>query len=523
MNRFRRSQSSNQRTPEERERDRAEREQRRRADEVAAMDGSSPSVGQVGMGGWIHAPPRPVGAPIGWETPSGADAPTPLRPPNPPRQPLPEEPAPPTSPPPAPDGPPQVVPLRRRDEPSAPLDPAARAGADGRRRVGWRARAGKRAGMGVAGPGVGPRAAVGGPPRGGVGASAGPTRGRARRRVFAILAILVAVGLVWFLYSLFEPFKGDGHGQVAVTIPPGTGAQGVGDILARDHVVSSGFFFSIRAFLSGKRSDLHAGHYTLRRDMSYGAALDALTRKQAPVRAVKVTLPEGETRREMAGLARADGLTGSYLAASDRSSALSPSTYGAPRGTHTLEGFLFPATYDLVAGAPAQRLVTEQLAAFKRAFGRVNLSWARAHHLTPYDVLTTASMVEREAGVARDRPLIAAVIYNRLRLHMPLGIDATIRYALNDWTRPLTASQLRSPSRYNTRLHRGLPPTPIGNPGLASLEAAAHPAHVSYLYYVVKPGGHGEHLFATTFAQFQRDVARYQQARARNGGRSPTH
>jgi cell division protein YceG involved in septum cleavage len=105
---------------------------------------------------------------------------------------------------------------------------------------------------------------------------------------------------------------------------------------------------------------------------------------------------------------------------------------------------------------------------------------------------------------------------------MQLGIDATLRFALNDWTSPLTDSQLRLRSPYNTRIHLGLPPTPIGSPGLKSIEAAAHPAHVPYLYYVVKPGTCGRHAFATTSRQFDADVARYQQARARNGGRSPT-
>jgi UPF0755 protein len=105
---------------------------------------------------------------------------------------------------------------------------------------------------------------------------------------------------------------------------------------------------------------------------------------------------------------------------------------------------------------------------------------------------------------------------------MQLGIDATIRYAFNNYTQPLTASQLASPSRYNTRLRLGLPPTPIANPGLASIQAAAHPAAVPYLYYVVKPGTCGQDAFSTTNAQFQRDVARYNSARAKAGGRSPT-
>ena len=152
----------------------------------------------------------------------------------------------------------------------------------------------------------------------------------------------------------------------------------------------------------------------------------------------------------------------------------------------------------------------------------VDLSYARRKNLTVYDVVTIASMVERETRVARERPLVAAVIYNRLHAHQPLGIDATIRYATANWTRPLTKSELALDSPYNTRTRVGLPPTPIGNPGLASLEAAAHPARVGYLYYVVKPGTCGEHAFSSTFAEFQRDQARYNTARQAAGGRSPT-
>jgi uncharacterized YceG family protein len=130
-------------------------------------------------------------------------------------------------------------------------------------------------------------------------------------------------------------------------------------------------------------------------------------------------------------------------------------------------------------------------------------------------------MIEREAQLPRERRLVSAVIYNRLHDGIPLSIDATIRYATGNWTRPLRESELNRDSPYNLRKHTGLPPTPIGNPGLASLQAAANPAHVRYLYYVVKPGTCG-HAFSSTDAQFQRDVRRYNQARARNGGNSPT-
>ncbi len=241
-----------------------------------------------------------------------------------------------------------------------------------------------------------------------------------------------------------------------------------------------------------------------------------------PPQVMKVTIPEGYTRAHIAALAKDEGLTGNYLTASVRSTHLHPTRYGAPRSTPNLEGFLFPATYDLYTGASVNRLIDEQLAAFQENFGDSEIHRAHSLGVTPYQLLIVASMIEREAEVERDRPLIAAVIYNRLHQGIPLGIDATIRYALNDFSQPLTEAQLRDPSPYNTRLHHGLPPTPISNPGLASIEAAAHPAHVSYLYYVAAADGCGEHVFSDSFAQFERNAAAYREAVAKNHGQVPT-
>jgi UPF0755 protein len=247
----------------------------------------------------------------------------------------------------------------------------------------------------------------------------------------------------------------------------------------------------------------------------------------APLEIVRVTIPEGETRGQIARIAAREGLSGSYLASADRAATgsaplLDPARYGAPRGTRNLEGFLFPATYELYAGAPAGRLVAEQLQAFEENFGPEEIRRARALHITPYQLLTVASMVEREALLERDRPRVAAVIYNRLRLGMALGIDATIRYALKDFSGPLTEAQLQTSSPYNTRTHLGLPPTPISNPGMASIEAAAHPADVPYLYYVNGADGCGELVFSTSSAEFERNAGAYDEAVARNGGREPT-
>jgi cell division protein YceG involved in septum cleavage len=251
--------------------------------------------------------------------------------------------------------------------------------------------------------------------------------------------------------------------------------------------------------------------------------------RKTPVPAVaRVVIPEGSTRLQIARIAARDGLKGSYRGASKRSPLLDPTHYGAPAGTRDLEGFLFPATYDMFPGAPVSRLVQEQLTAFRENFSSSELAGAHALHVTPYQLLTIASMVEREAKVPGDRPKIAAVIYNRLKKGMPLGIDATIYYALEmqkglaTYTKELTEAQLQLNSPYNTRTHTGLPPTPISNPGLASIEAATKPAHVAYLYYVLAADGCGEHTFSTTLAKFEADAAAYQAAVKKNGGAPPS-
>jgi UPF0755 protein len=234
-----------------------------------------------------------------------------------------------------------------------------------------------------------------------------------------------------------------------------------------------------------------------------------------------VTIPEGYSRGQTAPLAEQDDLRGSYAKASVHSRYLRPARYGG-KGATSLEGFLFPDTFELMRHAPVSDLVQLQLEDFKRRIKGVDMGYARSKNLTTYDVVTIASMIEREAQVASERKLVAAVIYNRLHQGIPLGIDATIRFATGNYTQPLTASELATPSPYNTRTNQGLPPGPIASPGLASIEAAAHPAQVDYLYYVVKPGTCGQLAFSSTYAQFQSDVARYNSARAAAGGNSPT-
>jgi UPF0755 protein len=347
-------------------------------------------------------------------------------------------------------------------------------------------------------------------------------RGFALRVPRSPLFWAAAIGLIviaWFLVSLFQPFKGAGEGRVVVQVPRGATAGEIADLLAEEEVVASSTFFELRLTLAGRRSDVLAGTYTLARDMPYSDAIDTLTTPPSE-RTITVTVPEGYSREQTAALVTESGLDGSFEQASESSRGFDPARYGGD-GAENLEGFLYPATYELKPGASAEDLVADQLEAFEQNFSDVDLGYAKSKNLTPYDVLIIASMIEEEVMVPEERKLVAAVIYNRLADGEPLFIDATIRYATGNYTEPLTESELAIDSPYNTRTNAGLPPGPIGNPGIESIEAAANPSDADYRYYVVKPGTCGEHVFSTTQAEHDAAVARYEEAREAAGGKSP--
>jgi uncharacterized YceG family protein len=352
------------------------------------------------------------------------------------------------------------------------------------------------------------------------GRGSGGLFGRLRHHPFRIAGVVVALLVVWFLYALFQPFHGDGSGKVQVTIPKGSSVSEVADLLGEKGVIDSSTLFQIRVTLEGKRSDLLAGHFTLAHGMSYGAAIDALS--TPPVKRITtVTIPEGYSRSQAAQLVEEDGVPGSYTKATVKSKYLNPAKYGG-KGAKNLEGFLFPDTFELKPNAPVADLVQLQLQDFKRRIKGVDMKYAKSKNLTIYDVLIIASMIEREAGVPKQRKLVASVIYNRLHEGMPLGIDATIRFATGNYSKPLTESELAVESPYNTRTNAGLPPGPIDSPGLASIEAAAHPAKTQYLFYVNNPETCNELAFAKTEAEFEANVQKYEKAREEAGGNAPS-
>jgi UPF0755 protein len=234
-----------------------------------------------------------------------------------------------------------------------------------------------------------------------------------------------------------------------------------------------------------------------------------------PPKPFRVIFPEGFTRDQMAQ--RVQAVAKIARRKSHKPVAISSRTYLAatrkltvpcftPHVRSHVEGFLFPATYDFLAKTTSRQLIKAQVKAFCTNWKHVGLAYAKSKNLTPYDILVIASMVEKETLAPEERKLVAAVIYNRLHQRMPLQIDATLRYGLNiPPTQSILESQLRSDNPYNTRKLPGLPPTPIANPGLASIQAAAHPAKVDYLYFVRKPDKR-HHFFTaspTAFAQYE--------------------
>jgi uncharacterized YceG family protein len=245
------------------------------------------------------------------------------------------------------------------------------------------------------------------------------------------------------------------------------------------------------------------------------AAKTVVTTQLVAPRPFRIVFPEGFTRSQMS--VRVHDVAQIARNKSHKPVALNQRGYERatrrasipcfkPKAQKNLEGFLFPATYDFVGTTTSRELAANQLEAFCENWTKVSLAYAHSKNLTDYDVLIIASMVEKETLAPDERKLVAAVIYNRLHAQMPLGIDATLRYGLHIApTQSILESQLQSSNPYNSRKLLGLPPTPIANPGLASIQAAAHPAKVDYLFFVRKPDKI-HHFFTasdTAFAHYE--------------------
>jgi UPF0755 protein len=336
-----------------------------------------------------------------------------------------------------------------------------------------------------------------------------PRRVRRSALLLVMLLILALVTVFWIAYTieLLGPVSGNPKApMVLVTIPPGKSARQIGEILARKHLIRSPLSFVFASRLDGLSGKMHAGRYVLSPAMPPRqiAALMALGETAQNV----VTIPEGFTVRQIARRLASAGLVdeAQFLTlALTQGKTFSVHGWSPPNAN--LEGYLFPDTYTIPKGATAREIIQQMLANFDlRVVVPDGAEAAHAPGGLP-GTITLASLVEREAEVDSDRPLVAAVYRNRLKAGMRLQCDATVQYALPTHKTRLFFADLRVESPYNTYRHKGLPPTPIACPGLPSIEAALHPAPVGYLYYVAGPDGR-HHIFSTTLAQQDQAIAR---------------
>lgn len=323
-----------------------------------------------------------------------------------------------------------------------------------------------------------------------------------------VLAALAVVG--W--YQFLRPENSVAAGRaITVTIASGTSTEEIAHTLVDAGVVPNASMFRLRAWVSDAGSTLKAGEYKLSTGMPYDLVLARLQKGPEIVTFV-VAIPEGFTARQVAARfakrAHMDEAALLDLVTSGASefSAEHPYLKGAYGGT--LEGFLFPATYTVKEGSTERQAVEMMLEKFDAEIAQVDLGYAKSKNLTVADVVTIASILERETRLAKEYPLVASVIYNRLKIKMRLQLDSTVFYGLPPGTTVLKMSDLKNGDPHNTYSHSGLPAGPISNPGAKAIEAAARPATTNYYYYVLTSKD-GSQTFTTSYTDFLKAVKVY--------------
>jgi len=324
----------------------------------------------------------------------------------------------------------------------------------------------------------------------------------------ALLALLLllaggAAGVAWWWRWANAPAAGSGAPSVRVTVPPGASARVIGEDLERRGVIRSARAWSFRVRRAVKPSKgIQPGVY----DVSPSELPARLLRRlvEGDIAKTKVTFPEGFTLQQMARRLQERGVIRDGQRFLELTSRRGNTLRASFRPPPKLEGFLFPDTYTFPVASDEAAVAQQMLGNFDRLVARGKAGAMRSSRYALHDLVTIASLVEREARVPPDRAKIAGVIYNRLDKKMPLQIDATVQYARGQHAARLLFKDLKVDSPYNTYRRRGLPPGPICNPGMESLKAALNPERHEYLYYVAKPDG--SHLFARTFAEHQHNI-----------------
>jgi len=329
-----------------------------------------------------------------------------------------------------------------------------------------------------------------------------------RLLLFVILLLVVcAAGATWFYLGVNRPYKGYAESEQFVEIPPGSGTAAIARRLADAGVVTDVNTFRLALWVTGQGRRLQAGEYRFDHPLSARQVAEKIGRGEVYVH--PITFREGLTIKQMAELyeSRGFGPAKDFVEAA-KNVALVQAIDPAAKD---LEGYLFPDTYALPRRATADQLVARMVASFTKALTPDLIEKATANGQSVRQLVTLASIVEKETGKAEERPMVAAVYANRLKIGMGLQCDPTVIYALERAGRfngNLTREDLQFDSPYNTYRYAGLPPGPIAAPGRASLEAAADPASVPYLYFVSR--NDGSHAFASTLDEHNRNVQQYQ-------------
>ena len=330
-----------------------------------------------------------------------------------------------------------------------------------------------------------------------------------RRLIFLVVALAAIAAAVAGVYyaRVDEKYQGYGGAEQFVEIGPGAGSNAIGRLLVQSGVVRDEWTFRLAVYLTGTARELKAGEYRFAGAMSAKEVARKLAHGDVFLR--PITFPEGLTIKEMARLfeSRGFGTAASFVDAAKDPSAIRPLDAKAD----DLEGYLFPETYNLARRASAASLVSQMTARFNAVFDAALRAETQAQGRTIREVVTLASLVEKETARAEERPIVAAVYLNRLRIGMGLQCDPTVIYALEragKYDGNLTRENLRLDSPYNTYRYAGLPPGPIAAPGRSSIEAVLRPAKVDYLYFVSR--NDGTHVFATTLSEHNRNVRQWQ-------------
>jgi UPF0755 protein len=324
--------------------------------------------------------------------------------------------------------------------------------------------------------------------------------------VIVVLAILGAIA-ARIIIAEVRPYKGYSGNEQFVEIPPGAGPASIGRRLVEAGVIRDTLGFRYELARSGAGRRLQAGEYRFDRPMTVKEVVSKIARGE--VHLLPITFREGLTILEMAQVFESKGFgpAAEFVAAASDPAPIR----GLDSTARDLEGYLFPDTYTMARQATAAQLVTRMVAGFEQALTPKLRDDAAARGLSVRELVTLASIIEKETGKAEERSLVAAVYANRLRIGIPLQADPTVIYALQRAGRyngNLTRADLQSDSPYNTYRYPGLPPGPIAAPGRASLEAAVRPADAPYIYFVSR--GDGSHAFATTLPEHNQNVFEFQ-------------